>query len=611
MKKQQTLFFAAMLPFLMTVSAWTQEKPAADAAVDPVIAKMKPLLGDDTLAVIYVDFTKLDTTAILNNSRKSLEKTAADFGVPEDQLHDLVQSHAPTANNFDYEEIWKQSIPIAEMGKKTLTEICGVKEAFFVVRMGTMFPNLGYVAIPKTEKLNIEMIRQFLKMGQVDRAVLTRETDDYFFLVYSMFPHTITNNQNAKDALAAKIGAEQPAERSDFLEANNVVKDYPIRVLFAIPQYAKKVVAELKPELVAQMLQQFPALEAVNISQIVNGLKFQAIGFNPEQGKLLTVTETMTESDAQQIAKQADLIATVISGEFLKYLESLKKRSESVGDFLNNQEIMLQTLYPDAINEKSLAELKTLLIPKPDGKRFTVTCDAANAGTKFPNAGVAFVKILQANAATISESRKLSVCKNNFKQLILAMHNYYDSYGKLPPTFTVDKNGKPLQSWRVLLLPYLENMAIYESIRRNEAWDSEHNKQFHDKMPDVFRCPICTQGNPKSDTTYCMIVGEKALGRTDGTSQTFYKVTDGTSNTVCFTERQTPVCWMSPEDIAFDVAIKGVNQSPDGIGSEHDHCVNAGFLDGSVHVIKQNVPLDILEAVLTIAGGESKMLPPR
>ncbi|MDR1480725.1 MAG: hypothetical protein LBJ00_17510, partial [Planctomycetaceae bacterium] len=73
--------------------------------------------------------------------------------------------------------------------------------------------------------------------------------------------------------------------------------------------------------------------------------------------------------------------------------------------------------------------------------------------------------------------------------------------------------------------------------------------------------------------------------------------------------RQTPVCWMSPEDVTFDDAVKGINKIPNGIGSEHDRSVNVGMFDGRVKVLRENLALEILKAALTIAGGENETLP--
>jgi hypothetical protein len=172
----------------------------------------------------------------------------------------------------------------------------------------------------------------------------------------------------------------------------------------------------------------------------------------------------------------------------------------------------------------------------------------------------------------------------------------------LPPTFSVDKNGKPLHSWRVLILPYLEHAALYDSIRINEPWDSEYNKQFHDKMPQAFTCPSCTKGNPKSDTVYCMIVGEKAFGKIDG--KAYDLIPDGFSNTIGIVERATPVCWMSPEDVTIEDAAKGINKTPNGIGSEHENGANVGIMDGSTRFLKNDFPLDTLKKLITADAGD-------
>lgn len=74
----------------------------------------------------------------------------------------------------------------------------------------------------------------------------------------------------------------------------------------------------------------------------------------------------------------------------------------------------------------------------------------------------------------------------NLKQILLAMHNYHNTYNRFPTDIT-DKAGKPLLSWRVELLPFLEHDALYREFRRTEPWDSEHNLKLLAKMPDVYR----------------------------------------------------------------------------------------------------------------------------
>ena len=81
-------------------------------------------------------------------------------------------------------------------------------------------------------------------------------------------------------------------------------------------------------------------------------------------------------------------------------------------------------------------------------------------------------------------------CVNNLKQIGLAMHNYHATHKTFPPAFTVDKDGKPLLSWRVLILPYLEQDALYKEFHLDEPWDSPHNRTLIERMPPTYRCPM-------------------------------------------------------------------------------------------------------------------------
>ena len=91
--------------------------------------------------------------------------------------------------------------------------------------------------------------------------------------------------------------------------------------------------------------------------------------------------------------------------------------------------------------------------------------------------------------APFAENAARSQCINNLKQIGLAMHNYHAMHKTFPPAYTVDKAGKPLLSWRVLILPYLEQDALYKEFHLDEPWDSEHNRALIDRMPATYRCP--------------------------------------------------------------------------------------------------------------------------
>ncbi len=101
-----------------------------------------------------------------------------------------------------------------------------------------------------------------------------------------------------------------------------------------------------------------------------------------------------------------------------------------------------------------------------------------------------------------------SVCMNNESQLALALLNYDSEHGHLPPPYTVDENGKPLHSWRTLLLPYLEYNELFSKIRFDEPWDSPHNSQFHSLPMPIFQCPSVKNNQDRTVTHYDVVVGE-------------------------------------------------------------------------------------------------------
>ena len=128
-------------------------------------------------------------------------------------------------------------------------------------------------------------------------------------------------------------------------------------------------------------------------------------------------------------------------------------------------------------------------------------------------------------------------CSNNLKQIGNALHNYHDSYDSLPPAYLADEQGKPLHSWRVLILPFLEEQALYKQYDFNEPWDGPNNIQLLDQMPDVFACPSHEHKPPKGVqyTSYLAITGEHTVWPADRAMK-FSDVTAGLSNTVMVSE---------------------------------------------------------------------------
>ncbi len=201
------------------------------------------------------------------------------------------------------------------------------------------------------------------------------------------------------------------------------------------------------------------------------------------------------------------------------------------------------------------------------------------------------------------EAARRAQCTNNQKQIALAMHNYEDQHGTFPPAAKCDADGKPLLSWRVLILPYLEQQVLYDEFHLDEPWDSPHNRPLADKIPSVFRCPSEPVVSD-SLTTYQVIVDPRSMFTGDPTGVSIASITDGTSNTLLFVEAANAVPWSKPEDLSlasFDPLF--------GAGSKHPGGFNASMADGSIRFIKMSVAKQVFRALVTRNGGEVAEVP--
>ncbi len=141
-----------------------------------------------------------------------------------------------------------------------------------------------------------------------------------------------------------------------------------------------------------------------------------------------------------------------------------------------------------------------------------------------------FVALLLPAVQAAREAARRSQCVNNMKQIGLAMHNYHSTYNSFPPAWTTDENGKPLLSWRVLLLPFLEEQNLYQQFKLDESWDSPHNSALMGMMPKLFECPSHPHAT-HDKTDYVVVVGPKTIF--PGSKPVgIQDITDGTSNTI-------------------------------------------------------------------------------
>jgi hypothetical protein len=230
------------------------------------------------------------------------------------------------------------------------------------------------------------------------------------------------------------------------------------------------------------------------------------------------------------------------------------------------------------------------------------TLPGANVGATAP----VMVGLLLPAVQAAREAARRTQSMNNLKQIGLAMHNYHDVYRGLPPAGSVDKDGKPLLSWRVFILPFIEEQPLYEQFRLNEPWDSEHNRKLIERMPAVYRSPNSVAemgktvylGNAGPDGVFVPQKPGEA-GAPKGIS--FAKIRDGLSNTIMAVEASdaAAVIWTKPDDY-----VPSVEQPLRGVTGMRPGGFLALLCDGSVRFISHTIDPAVLQGLFTANGGE-------
>ena len=199
-----------------------------------------------------------------------------------------------------------------------------------------------------------------------------------------------------------------------------------------------------------------------------------------------------------------------------------------------------------------------------------------------------------------SQAARRSACKNNLKQIGIALHNYVDVHGALPPAYTVDENGNPLHSWRTLILPYLNQKPLYDRIDLSKPWNDPANAEaFHSHIPQ-YHCP--SDDGPANHTTYLAIVGENHSFH-PVEPRRLSEISDSRMETLLVIEAgpSQAVHWMAPMDAdeGMLLSISPTAELPHAGGFQ------ALLADGSVYFLQADTPAETRRALASIAGKES------
>ncbi len=238
-----------------------------------------------------------------------------------------------------------------------------------------------------------------------------------------------------------------------------------------------------------------------------------------------------------------------------------------------------------------------------------VTCTDARVNVKvtmpdeltgYASSGPILIALLLPAVQKVREAASRTQDANNLKQMALAFHGYHDAYRQFPSPAICDKAGKPLLSWRVAILPYIEQDNLYRQFKLDEPWDSEHNKKLLPQMPKLYQ--MVGDSPSDSQSFYRVFVGQdknpSALFRSYADKVRMQHITDGTSNTVMIVQSADSVPWTKPEELTYNPngPLPKLNQTRRGC--------NVALCDGSVRFLANDIAEQTLRALITRDGGE-------
>jgi hypothetical protein len=361
-----------------------------------------------------------------------------------------------------------------------------------------------------------------------------------------------------REALQRTAGLT-PDPRPELAAAFEAAGDTAAQVLLLPPKYSRRVIEETTPELPKE-------LGGGESRVLTRGLLWAALGIDaPPQTALRLVIQSEDAAAAEALrARCGDLLRLVAQAG-------------------GGTEVLPQ-----------VDQLAALVTPSVEGDRLVLRLDEKTRGIST------LIALLKPPLEGAQADARRPQSMNNLKLLGLAMHNYHDAHKHFPPPASYSPDGKPLLSWRVQLLPFLEEEKLYKEFHFDEAWDSRHNRALIEKMPDVYRSPM-SKRREKGWTNYVVPVGGGAVFSSPFDTPTFKDITDGCSRTILAVEADDDhaVPWTKPDDLPFDP------EHPEkGLGGLYKEVFHVLMCDGSARRLSRSIKADTLRALFTRAGGD-------
>lgn len=209
------------------------------------------------------------------------------------------------------------------------------------------------------------------------------------------------------------------------------------------------------------------------------------------------------------------------------------------------------------------------------------------------------VALLLPAISAAREAARRTQSLNQMRQIGVALSNYETAHNRLPPAGVDDAGVGPNLSWRVQLLPFLNEQALYDQFHLDEPWDSEHNLPLASQMPACYRNPNMPAAQEK--TVYLAVIGPQATFQGGAQGPKLGDITDGVSKTVILVEanEDQAVTWTKPDDWELD------SRNPrHGLGDLRTRGFLALFGDSRVAFIRDSTSVETVLALFTRDGNE-------
>jgi prepilin-type processing-associated H-X9-DG protein len=203
---------------------------------------------------------------------------------------------------------------------------------------------------------------------------------------------------------------------------------------------------------------------------------------------------------------------------------------------------------------------------------------------------------------TAREPARRNQCRSQLEQIALALKRYAEVHGALPPAYTTDASGKPLHSWRTLILPFMEEQQLYNAIDLTKPWNDPVNAAAFNTNLAVYQCPSAPWEIDNRTTYLAVVAPNSCIQATE--PRKLSDVTDDPSQTLMVIEvdEEHAVPWMSPVDANEDVVLDLASPKS---RTPHPGGVQAAFVDGSVYFLADGIPATIRRTLISIAGNDN------